>query len=180
MKEMTRLGLVLTASVSIMFGFVASASALPGVKPKGATLQDLGKVSNPEIDSAETRVQQAKAQVELANKQVTASRALLKAAQADFKAAQSHLDALRLTAHAQGLVNETGMTPAVAAPVSVASKVAPEATSTTTEPVTEASKPAETEASSAPTPAPTTDGTRIHGTDFNSEPATEAPTILLR
>lgn len=157
MKEMTRLSLVLTASMSLMFGFVSSVDALPGAKPKAATLQQLNKVSSPEIDAAETRVEQAKAQVDLANKQVNASRALLKAAQADLKAATSHLDALRLTAHAQGLVNETGMTPAKAPPVSIAAKA----------PVTE--EKTETPATTAP--APSGDDTRIRGNDFNSEQA---------
>lgn len=165
MKDMTRNSLVLTAALAVMFGFASSVDALPGAKPKGATLQDIGtKISNPEIDSAQTRVEQAKAQVDLANKQVNASRALLKAAQADLKAATTHLDALKLTAHAQGLVNETGMTPAKAPPVSIAAKAAPAE-----------EKTPETTAAEAPAPAPaqSTEGTRIGG-DFNSEqPASE-------
>lgn len=173
MKDMTRNSLVLTAALAVMFGFASSVDALPGAKPKGATLQDIGtKVSNPEIDAAQTRVEQAKAQCDLANKQVNASRALLKAAQADLKAAQTHLDALKLTAHAQGLVNETGMTPAVAPPVSIATKAEPKEE--------KAPVPAET---SAPAPAPetapaaTTEGTRIGG-DFNSEQPTTEPIQL--
>lgn len=173
MKDMTRNSLVLTAALAVMFGLASSVDALPGAKPKGATLQDVGtKLSNPEIDAAQTRVEQAKAQVELANKQVNASRALLKAAQADLKAATTHLDALRLTANAQGLVNETGMTPAKAPPVSIATKAEP------TEEKKEApAETATTEPATAPAPAPSTEGTRIGG-DFNSEQAPSEPIQL--
>jgi hypothetical protein len=80
------------------------------------------QTSSPEIAAAEQRVEQAKAQVDLANKQVNASRALLRAAQADLKAATSEVSALKMSAAAQGLVEQTGMTPAKAAPVAIAAK----------------------------------------------------------
>lgn len=123
MNKIARLSLILTTALSLGLGFSAGAYALPGAKPKPATLQDLtGQGDSPEISAAEQRVEQAKAQVDLANKQVGAARALLKAAQADLKAAVAQMDALKLNAHAQGLVETTGMTPAKAAPVSIAAK----------------------------------------------------------
>ena len=173
MNKMTRFGLVMTATLALTVGFANSAHALPGAKPKGATLEDLGKVSNPDIDAAQTRVEQAKAQVDLANKQVNASRALLKAAQADLKAAQTQLDALRLSAHAQGLVNETGMTPAKAAPVSIASKA--QEPEKTVEPAKDATPPTAPPASTAPTP---NGESRIQGNDFNAEQAPSEPIQL--
>ncbi len=177
MNNIARLSLLMTATLTLGLGFVQGASALPGAKPKGATLQDLQAPSNPEIGMAETRVEQAKAQVDLANKQVNASRALLRAAQADLKAATTQLDALRLSAHAQGLVEQTGMTPAKAAPVSIAAKAAaaeakeqaatPATTTTTT------STPAATPATSAPTPTATPAEDNRIKPDFNSETVSE-------
>jgi len=123
MNNKLRLSLIVMAAMTVGLGFTAGADALPGAKPKAATLQDLKQeAGSPEISAAEVRVEQAKAQVDLANKQVNASRALLKAAQADLKAALAQLDALKLSAHAQGLVETTGMTPAKAPPVSIAAK----------------------------------------------------------
>ena len=123
MNKIARLSLVVCAALSLGLSFATVANALPGVKPKGATIQDLQQqTSSPEIAAAEQRVEQAKAQVDLANKQVNASRALLKAAQADLKAASSEVAALKMSAAAQGLVDQTGMTPAKAAPVAIAAK----------------------------------------------------------
>ncbi|MBX9688835.1 MAG: hypothetical protein K2X27_19155 [Candidatus Obscuribacterales bacterium] len=167
MNKFAKQSLLAITALSLGLGFATSANALPGAKPKGATLQDLQQSANPEIAAAEQNVNQAKAQVELANKQVNAAKALLKAAQADFKAATSRLDALKLNATAQGLVNETGMTPAKAAPVPIAARE---------EKKEEASSAPAPAPSSAPTPAATpvnNEESRIK-TDFNNEaPATE-------
>ena len=149
MNNIARLSLVAMTALTLGLGFAAGANALPGVKPKGATLVDLTapSVSSPEISAAEQRVEQAKAQVDLANKQVNAARALLKAAQADLKASIAQVDALKLGAQAQGLVEQTGMTPAKAAPVPIAVKGP--------EPKEEAPMPAPApSATSTPTPAP--------------------------
>ncbi|MBX9721159.1 MAG: hypothetical protein K2X81_07185 [Candidatus Obscuribacterales bacterium] len=181
MNNIARLSLLMTATLTLGLGFVQGASALPGAKPKGATLQDLQTPSNPEIGMAETRVEQARAQVDLANKQVSASRALLRAAQADLKAATTQLDALRLSAQAQGLVEQTGMTPAKAAPVSIAAKAAAAeakeqaaaasaAATTTTTTSTPAATPA---ASSAPTPSATPAEENRIKPDFNAETVSE-------
>ncbi len=172
MNKIARLSLLASTTLALGLGFAAGADALPGAKPKGATLQDLQAPATADIAAAEQRVDQAKAQVDLANKQVGAAKALLKAAQADLKAATASLQALKLSAHAQGLVQETGMTPAVAPPVSIASKDAPKE-------VEEAPPPAP-----APTPAPepaadstTTEDGRIK----TAPPATDtSEPILLR
>lgn len=111
--------------VSVL-GTTSSAEAIPVKIKKAITTTTTEKFSNPEIVSAETRVEQAKAQVEVASKQLNASKTLLRAAQADLKAAEANLSALQIKAEAQGLVDETGMTPAKAAPVSVAAKPAAE------------------------------------------------------
>lgn len=178
MNKIAKFSLLTITAISLGFGCVTTAQAMPGVKAKGATLQDLAQPASsdsPELAAAEQRVDQAKAQVELANKQVLAARALLKAAQADLKASIAQLDALKANATAQGLVEKTGMTPAKAAPVAVAAKTevkdkdaastpgtAPAATSTATSTPT-----------TAPAPTPTGDDGRIK-TDFNAEqPQTE-------
>ncbi|MBY0359022.1 MAG: hypothetical protein K2W82_13550 [Candidatus Obscuribacterales bacterium] len=107
-----------------VFSTTGSTMALP-IKIKKPAAAPVEKTTTPEITTAETRVNQAKAQVDVANKQLNASKALLRAAQADLKAAEADLSALQLKAEAQGLVDETGMTPAKAAPVAVASSEAP-------------------------------------------------------
>lgn len=149
------------------------AHALPGATKK--VIPGVQKVVTPEIQSAGQRVAQAKAQVEIATKQLNAARALLTAAKADLKAAETHLEALELKAHAQGLVDETGMTPAKAAPVSVAEKplILEEETTPSAAP---ASTPAQTE-SSAPVPQ---GDTRIRTSDAAEPAATESPMIQLR
>lgn len=179
MNNIARLSLVAITAFTLGLGFAAGANALPGVKPKGATLVDLtnSAAATPEIAAAEQRVDQAKAQVDLANKQVNASRALLKAAQADLKAAIAEVDALKLGAQAQGLVEQTtGMQPAKAAPVPIATKVPGETKDKDEMP---AAAPAATTAPTpAPAPAPTVnpDEARIkpEGTSDAPEP------ILLR
>lgn len=154
------------------------AHALPGATKK--VIPGVQKVVTPEIQSAGQRVAQAKAQVEIATKQLNAARALLTAAKADLKAAETHLEALELKAHAQGLVDETGMTPAKAAPVSVAEKplILEEETTPSAAPASAApaSTPAQTE-SSAPVPQ---GDTRIRTSDAAEPAATESPMIQLR
>lgn len=132
--------------VSVL-GTTGSAQALPVKIKKAATTVE--KPSSPEIVSAETRVEQAKAQVEVAMKQLNASKSLVRAAQADLKAAETNLSALQIKAEAQGLVDETGMTPAKAAPVSIASKTKEES---------------QTEEDKAPA---SNQDTRIRAVDFN-------------
>lgn len=141
------------------------AHALPGVKKATSSGQ---KVVTPEIQNADQRVQQAKAQVEVATKQLNAARALLTAAKADLKAAETELGALQLRQTAQGLVDETGMTPAKAAPVSLASKP----------PVIEEDeqKPASTTTSTS-APVPQGDSRIRSGED---SPPPEAAPIMLR
>lgn len=134
--------------------------ALPGAAKKPAG----NKVATPEIQAADQRVQQAKAQVEIATKQLNAARALLTAAKADLKAAETELNALNLQETARGLVAETGMTPAKAAPVSLASKP----------PVVIE----EEEVKSGSAPVPQGD-TRIRSSEEPSAPP-EAPPIMLR
>lgn len=148
------------------------ALALPGVTKK--VTPGIQKVATPEIQSAETRVAQAKAQVDIATKQLNAAKALLTAARADLKAAETHLEALNLKAHAQGLVDETGMTPAKAAPVSVAEK--PLILEEETPATTPTQAPTQTE-SSAPVPQ---GDTRIRTSDAAEPAATESPMIQLR
>lgn len=150
------------------------ALALPGATKKATP--GIQKVVTPEIQSAETRVAQAKAQVDIATKQLNASKALLTAARADLKAAETHLEALNLKAHAQGLVDETGMTPAKAAPVSVAEKPLIPEEETQTPAATPTQAPAQTE-SSAPVPQ---GDTRIRTSDAAEPAATESPMIQLR
>lgn len=155
MKANKRLQLTLVSGLvlSALCGTTSSTTALPvKLKKPGAAIEE--KISSPEITTAETRVNQAKAQLDVASKQLNAAKALLRAAQADVKAAEADLSALQLKAEAQGLVDETGMTPAKAAPVAVASSAVPK----------EESKNA------AETPA-TSDNpdTRIRSVDFNAE-----------
>lgn len=162
MNKIARLSFVAITAMTLGLGFASGANALPGVKAKGATLNDLmstNSAASPEIAAAETRVEQAKAQVDMANKQVSASRALLKAAQADLKAATAQVEALKANATAQGLVDQTGMTPAKAPPVSIAAKAAE--TKTTDVSTTPAVAPTPAQASGAdpsaniaPAPAP--------------------------
>jgi hypothetical protein len=172
MNKIARLSLVVSAALSIGLGFAAGANAFPYAKNNGATLQDLGQASSPEIAAAEQRVEQARAQVDLANKQVNASRALLKAAQADLKAAVTEVQALKLSATAQGLVEATGMTPAKAAPVAIAAKGAEtkdnNTTSTTTTPTITTAAPAP-----AATPAPTPGDINSINTGTISDPPAE-------
>lgn len=165
MNTFAKYSLLLATALTLGLGLASSAEALPGAKPKAATLQDITapSVSSPEIASAEQRVEQAKAQVDLANKQVGAAKALLKAAQADLKAAQAQVDALKAAATAQGLVEQTGMTPAKAAPVPIAAKTSE--TKTTDAATTPATAP-------KPTPAPTGEDGRIKS-DFNAEQNSE-------
>lgn len=174
MNKIARLSLVAITALTLGLGFAAGANALPGVKPKGATLQDLmspASSASPEISAAEQRVEQAKAQVDLANKQVTASRALLKAAQADLKASIAQVEALKAGATAQGLVEQTGMTPAKAPPVSIATKsIEVKDLDTPAPPVAPATAP-----TPAPTPVPNSDEARIK-TDASSE--TPEPLLL--
>lgn len=154
----------------------SGAYALPG-NTKKAPSTSVQKVMTPEIQSAGQRVAQAKAQVEIATKQLNAAKALLTAARADLKAAETHLEALELKAHAQGLVDETGMTPAKAAPVSVAEKPAViEEETPAVAPVPVQTPPAQTE-SSAPVPQ---GDTRIRTSDAGEPAATESPMIQLR
>ena len=159
MNKFVRLSLVACAALSLGLGFAAGTNAMPGEKVNGATLQDLQQSSTPEVAAAEQRIEQAKAQVDLANKQVNASRALLKAAQADLKAALSEVQALKLSVAAQSLVQQTGMTPAKAAPVAIASKVVESKDTTNTAPLT------------IPAPAPTPGDTQHP----NTTPATDTP-----
>lgn len=158
MNKIARFSLLSLTALSLIAGLNGGAYALPGAKPKAATLGELSQPSTPEISSAELRVEQAKAQVDLAAKQVNASRALLKAAQADLKASQAQLEALKMNAKAQGLVEQApGMTPAKAGPVQIADKngIAKE------EEKTEAAPPAT---------APVPEGGRIKLDGENSEP----------
>lgn len=108
------------AALTCAISTTGGANALPGAhkKPVAGTQ----RVATPEIQAADQRVQQAKAQVEIATKQLNAAHALLTAAKADQKAAETELSALQLKQTAQGLVEETGMTPAKAAPISLAAK----------------------------------------------------------
>ena len=182
MNKIAKYSLLTITAISMGLGCVTTAQALPGAKPKGATLQDLTQPASdsPEIAAAEQRVEQAKAQVDLANKQVGAARALLKAAQADLKASIAQLDALKANATAQGLVEKTGMTPAKAAPVAVAAKSAvKDKDLTRTTAPTPVSTPAISSSApaTAPTPAPTGDDGRIK-TDFNNESTTTEPIQL--
>lgn len=166
MNKIARLSFVAITAMTLGLGFASGANALPGVKAKGATLNDLMSSStnaSPEIAAAETRVEQARAQVDMANKQVAASKALLKAAQADLKAATAQVEALKASATAQGLVDQTGMTPAKAPPVSIAAKsTESKNTDVTTPAVAPAPAP-------APTPAPD-----VTTTPVNPVPAGDA------
>lgn len=154
----------LVATFILMTVGTAGAGALP-VKFRQQEKTPAQVVTNPEIQAAEQRVNQAKAQLEIATKQLSAAKALLKAAQADLRASQTSLDALNLQAHAQGLVNETGMTPAKAPPVKLAVK-------------DEKAEAAAADTAPAAAPEPGAD-TRIR-TDAADSGNEEAPTIQLR
>lgn len=155
MNDIAKHSLLALTAISISAGLLSSpASALPGVKPKAATLADLTQSAGPDISQAELKVEQAKAQVDLAAKQVNASKALLKAAQADLKASVAQLDALKMNAKAQNLVEQApGMTPAKAGPVQIADKG-----TISKEEETSNNMPA---SAPTPTPAPAQDGGRI-------------------
>lgn len=171
MNKIAKDGLLVMTTLALGAGFTLGVEAMPGIKPKGATLADLqqNEADSPEIAAAEQRVEQAKAQVELANKQVRAAQALFRAAQADLKAASAQVAALRLSETAHGLAQETGMTPAKASPVPIASRSVE---------VKKEEKP-----SGAPAPSQTTgsDESRIK-TDFNGSseaaPASSEPIQL--
>lgn len=132
-EKRTLRNLVLVAiGIGLASGMASSGNSMP-LKGKKADESTVNSVATtPELNAAEQRVSQCEAQLKTASKQLDAAKALLKAAQADLKAAVTDRQALRLKHHAAGLVNESGMTPAKAAPVSVASSTSSK-TATTSE-----------------------------------------------
>mgnify|MGYP003385119959 CR=1 FL=1 len=168
MHKKAILPFALMAGVICAIGTAGGADALPGATKKPTP--GVQKVVTPEISAAGQRVQQAKAQVDIANKQLNASKALLVAARADLRAAETELEALQLKAEAQGLVDQTGMTPAIAAPVPIAAKPAV----VEDEPI---AAPTDTVPASAPVPQ---GDTRIRSNDAEPAAVTESPLIQLR
>ncbi|HEY9772281.1 MAG TPA: hypothetical protein V6C81_00570 [Planktothrix sp.] len=131
------------------------------------------KASNPELDNADTKVNETKERLDVARKQLSTAKAMVKAAEAEFKAAKAARDAIALRENAQQLADASGFptanaqdgTKTIIVPTNGGSRLTPvDLNKTQTAPVTP-----------PVTPVPLIPAAGAQSLPFNSQPSAAAP-----